>query len=267
MSERKLLPFSRAAGALAGIVTCALAAGGEAPWLSVTPPFAGPHERVTLTVHGPAGYRVAVGSSYASRTRTTGGPPGWRRRPRAAGCAPCSTEPGARPPSSGWRCSARTTGSSSTGSCGWSSTRGDLQPLSGVAGAREAGGRGVIRMSTTAVLVTVLLLLVMLPFLWLLQMSFKTNAQVFTFPPPLVFQPTLDNYASLWNSGFRTSFANSLVVGIASTVVSMAVGVPAAYALSRWTSRAGNAISLWILASRMAPPRPAACRAVVRASS
>ncbi|MBI1851228.1 MAG: hypothetical protein HYR85_12870 [Planctomycetes bacterium] len=38
----------------------------DVPWLSVTPPFAGPQDRVTLTVHGPAGYRVAVGSSYSN---------------------------------------------------------------------------------------------------------------------------------------------------------------------------------------------------------
>jgi multiple sugar transport system permease protein len=105
-----------------------------------------------------------------------------------------------------------------------------------------------------SILATVLVVLIMLPFLWLLQMSFKTNAQVFVFPPPIFFQPTLENYVSLWNSGFKTSFSNSLIVSVASTVFSMILGVPAAYSLSRWTSRAGRSINLWILASRMAPP-------------
>ena len=68
------------------------------------------------------------------------------------------------------------------------------------------------------VVVTAVLILLMLPFLWLLQMSFKTNAQVFTFPPPIFFRPTFENYAALWDSGFRTSFANSLTVGVVSTV-------------------------------------------------
>jgi len=105
-----------------------------------------------------------------------------------------------------------------------------------------------------SILATVLVVLVMLPFLWLLQMSFKTNAQVFEFPPPIFFQPTLENYASLWETGFKTSFSNSLIVSVASTALSMVLGVPAAYALSRWTSRASRSINLWILASRMAPP-------------
>jgi multiple sugar transport system permease protein len=99
-----------------------------------------------------------------------------------------------------------------------------------------------------------LVLCTMAPFLWLLQMSFKTNAQIFTFPPPLWFTPTLENYAALWATDFRRSFVNSLAVSVGSTISSLLIGVPAAYALSRWTARGGNTISLWILASRMAPP-------------
>ena len=61
-------------------------------------------------------------------------------------------------------------------------------------------------------LAVVLALLVLAPFLWLLLMSFKTNADIFRFPPRLFFTPTLDNYAALWTSDFRNSFVNSLVV-------------------------------------------------------
>ncbi len=104
------------------------------------------------------------------------------------------------------------------------------------------------------ILVVLLAALVMAPFLWLLQMSFKTNAQVFQFPPPLIFTPTLENYQALWTSGFRQSFFNSLVVATASTLAPMLIGVPAAYALSRWQAKIANSMSLWILASRMAPP-------------
>ena len=103
-------------------------------------------------------------------------------------------------------------------------------------------------------LAVVLAALAMAPFLWLLLMSFKTNAEIFRFPPRFFFEATFDNYAALWTSEFRRSFSNSLIVGIASTAVSLLVGVPAAYALSRWTARGSGAITLWILASRMAPP-------------
>lgn len=103
-------------------------------------------------------------------------------------------------------------------------------------------------------LAVVLALLALAPFLWLLLMSFKTNAEIFRFPPRFFFEATLGNYAALWTSEFRGSFVNSLVVSVVSTFLSLLIGVPAAYALSRWTARGGGAITLWILASRMAPP-------------
>jgi multiple sugar transport system permease protein len=99
-----------------------------------------------------------------------------------------------------------------------------------------------------------LALLTLLPFLWLVVMSFKTNEEIFHWPPRLFFEATGANYAALWTSEFRGSFSNSLIVGVVSTAVSLVIGVPAAYALSRWTGRAGGSITLWILASRMAPP-------------
>ncbi len=95
--------------------------------------------------------------------------------------------------------------------------------------------------------------LVLAPFLWLVRMSFQTNADIFAFPPHLWFSPTWANYAALWQSEFRDSFVNSAVVTTSSTLLSMLVGVPAAYALSRMRSRS-NALSLWIIASRLAPP-------------
>jgi multiple sugar transport system permease protein len=98
------------------------------------------------------------------------------------------------------------------------------------------------------------LLVLLLPFLWLLQMSFKTNDQILQFPPPLIFTPTLANYISLWQSAFSASFLNSLLSASFSTAFSLLLGVPAAYALSKSTGRGKRALSFGILATRMAPP-------------
>ena len=103
-------------------------------------------------------------------------------------------------------------------------------------------------------LVIVLAALIMLPFVWLVIMSFKTNDDIFAFPPKLLFVPTLDNYIGLWGSSFRYSFLNSAVVSVTSTLLALIVGVPGGYALSRMAMRQDKALSLLILASRMAPP-------------
>ena len=97
-----------------------------------------------------------------------------------------------------------------------------------------------------------LLAVVLFPALWMLQLSFRAGGDIFDLS--FVFTPTLDNYRSLWTGLFPGSFANSVVVSLAATALSLLLGVPAAYALSRWRFRARRSIALWILATRMAPP-------------
>ncbi len=99
-----------------------------------------------------------------------------------------------------------------------------------------------------------LVVLVTAPFLWLLQMSAKSNDDIFAMPPKLVFRPTGEHYAGVWNSDFPRSFGNSAVVSVATTVLALLLGVPGAFALSRADWRATGRVSLWILATRMAPP-------------
>jgi multiple sugar transport system permease protein len=97
-----------------------------------------------------------------------------------------------------------------------------------------------------------LLVIVLFPFAWMVQMSFRTSDDIFGYD--LVFAPTLENYRALWTGTFPGSFVNSVVAGTISTALALVIGVPAAYSLSRWRFRAHRATALWILATRMAPP-------------
>ncbi len=103
-------------------------------------------------------------------------------------------------------------------------------------------------------LVLVLVALVLFPFAWLLVMSFKTDQDIFAWPPRLFFTPTLANYAALWDGNFPRSFANSAIASLVSTALAMLIGTPGAYALSRMSLKAERVLSLLVLASRMAPP-------------
>lgn len=113
---------------------------------------------------------------------------------------------------------------------------------------RRAEGEGPARVWIAALILGVL----MFPFLWLVHLAFKPAAEL--FDDALLFTPTLDGFRSLLQGNFLKSFWNSLAVSTLSTALSLLIGVPAAYALTRWRFRGRNSVALWILVTRMAPP-------------
>lgn len=114
--------------------------------------------------------------------------------------------------------------------------------------ALRAFGRRHARAASAVLLLAV----VMFPFLWLVQLAFRPAADIFA--DELLFTPTLESFTGLLQGNFLKSFGNSLLVSTLSTALSLAIGVPAAYALARWNFRGRSRVALWILVTRMAPP-------------
>lgn len=113
-------------------------------------------------------------------------------------------------------------------------------------------GRSWLSRHARALTVALLLLLILSPFLWLVQLAFRPAADI--FEDALLFTPTLEGFASLLQGNFLKSFGNSLLASTLSTGFSLLIGVPAAYALTRWKFKGRDRIALWILVTRMAPP-------------
>ncbi len=87
-----------------------------------------------------------------------------------------------------------------------------------------------------------LLLFAIFPFLWMFSTSIKTAQESFVIPPRWIPQhPTLEAYKVLYdakaanNNSFPRYFLNSLIVSISTTVIAVAIAVPASYAFSRFT--------------------------------
>jgi multiple sugar transport system permease protein len=99
-----------------------------------------------------------------------------------------------------------------------------------------------------------LILLVLTPIIWLVQMSFRTRLAVFEMPPPLTTGWTFDNYIEISQSSFLRHMGNSLIVSTLTVIVSLGFGVPAAYAISRHRFRRETALAFWILTARLALP-------------
>lgn len=92
------------------------------------------------------------------------------------------------------------------------------------------------------------------PFLVTLSVSFKDRAQVFANPSLIPTNPSLDAYREvLASDSFTTSFVNSLIVGVGTTLLTIAIGVPAAYAFARFNFRGRHLLLLFTLLPRLVP--------------
>jgi ABC-type glycerol-3-phosphate transport system permease component len=93
------------------------------------------------------------------------------------------------------------------------------------------------------------------PPLWLLVTSLKNYKDAFAMPPVLVFIPTITSYLNvLGNADFLGYAVNSVLVAIGSTVLSLAIGAPAAYAMAKLRFRQRDDFALFVLSARIAPP-------------
>jgi ABC-type glycerol-3-phosphate transport system permease component len=94
------------------------------------------------------------------------------------------------------------------------------------------------------------------PVLWGLLTSFKTERDVLAYPPKLIFTPTLDNYREVLfgASSILRNLWSSTVLSSWTTVLTMLVAVPAAYALARLRYPGKRATGFYVLATQMLPP-------------
>ncbi len=100
-----------------------------------------------------------------------------------------------------------------------------------------------------------LLAFAVLPVLWMLSTSLKTRFDVFGSPGSLLPPHwTLNAYRLvLTDPHFLTYFANSLIVNVAASLVTVLLATIAGYSFSRFRFRGNQALLLFILATQMFP--------------
>lgn len=101
------------------------------------------------------------------------------------------------------------------------------------------------------VLVTALALI---PFLWLVMTAFKDRTDILSPTPTLLFAPTWSNFYQAFVVGeFDRFLRNSLMVASGTVLICMAIGLPAAYAFSRFRIFGEKHLFFYVLTTRMAP--------------
>ena len=100
-----------------------------------------------------------------------------------------------------------------------------------------------------------IVVLALLPYVWLLLTSFKSRLDALADVPVWWFTPTLDHYPTVFlDKGYLPLVWNSVLVASATTVLSLLLGVPAAYVFARYNFAAKEDLFFFFLTTRMAPP-------------
>jgi multiple sugar transport system permease protein len=139
-----------------------------------------------------------------------------------------------------------------------------------------------------ATLVILYAVISMVPLAWIFMTSFKTPPDSISYPPKIVFQPSLEGYCNLFTTRSRQTpeyiaslpppagvcdevvrqrnmviagpsnyvprFLNSLIIAFGSTFCAVALGTLAAYAFSRFKVPLADDLMFFILSTRFMPP-------------
>ncbi len=142
--------------------------------------------------------------------------------------------------------------------------------------------------AASAAVVILYTILTLAPLLWIVATSFKTQEDAISYPPKIVFRPSLEGYVNLFTersrqpaeymktlrpattwydrlirsrnmvivgpSKFVPRYLNSIVIGFGSTFTAVFLGTLAAYAFSRFKIPLAGDLLFFILSTRMMPP-------------
>lgn len=99
-----------------------------------------------------------------------------------------------------------------------------------------------------------LVVVVMLPFLWMFSVSIKPANEPFSIPPRLWPEnPTFDNYESAMYPEFGRYFLNSVIVSLLTMILSISVGLLAAYGFGRFSFPGMRVLLVAIILAQMFP--------------
>lgn len=105
------------------------------------------------------------------------------------------------------------------------------------------------------VILVVTALVILIPLVWTLLSSFKTEAELGARPPRLLpAQFSLENYTGALESfAFGTYLLNSTLVTVGATVLTLVINTMCAYGLAKYNFRGRNLLFVLVLATIMVP--------------
>ena len=121
-------------------------------------------------------------------------------------------------------------------------------------GEKKITGKKNIILSVLSIL---LLCVLLFPLFWILMTSLKTEQEIFRIPPTIVPEKlNLASYAAQVETGdfnMFQSFANSFIISIGATIISVVLAVPASYGIAKYRFRGRKVMLLGFLVTQMLP--------------
>jgi multiple sugar transport system permease protein len=113
-----------------------------------------------------------------------------------------------------------------------------------------------LRNATLFALASILLFIWVFPLVWAVVVSLKSEAEVLAYPPRIIFEATAQNFKDALFGGVSIlpSLITSLIVSTATTILTILIAVPAAYAFARLELRGKKWLGFYTLATQMVPP-------------
>ena len=98
-------------------------------------------------------------------------------------------------------------------------------------------------------------LIVLMPLVWMVSVSFMAPGEAAAFPPPLFpSEPTLENYRTLFGTyGIGRYLANSILVSTLATILALLFVVPAGYAFAKLRFNGREAVFQALVAAMVVP--------------
>jgi multiple sugar transport system permease protein len=113
-----------------------------------------------------------------------------------------------------------------------------------------------VRLFVVMAIAAIFLLAWVFPIIWSILNSLKTDQDVLAYPPKLMFSPTLEAYRDVLfgSAAILPNLISSFIISIGTTIITMLMAVPAAYALARLRFRGKRFAGFYVLATQMLPP-------------
>lgn len=158
----------------------------------------------------------------------------------------------------------------------------------GISSAHSVVEPSALSKSLAGFVVVLYSLIAIIPLVWIGLTSIKSATDSISYPPKVLFEPTIEGYCNLFTTRSRQTeeyiqsldpandrcesmareknmvvvgasnyvprFFNSLIIAVGSTILSVILGVTAAYAFSRFKIPGKDDLLFFILSTRMMPP-------------